>query len=138
LILNTALAWFAVSYFYGTPTLAVTVSTMAAVLFAAPLNFAAGNLLSVYSPKRRDFSAFGRQSVSQITVLISLGVQIVIVGVGVGAFMAARYYGNPWVAALIFLLLSGISITAYAVVLRRFDSIALTRREALLETLCRA
>jgi len=137
-VLNTVLAWFAVSYFYGTPALAVTVATAAAVLFATPLNFAAGNLLSVYSPKRRDFSAFGRQSVSQITVLASLGVQIVLVGTGVAAFMIARYYGNLWIAALIFLALSAVSITVYAVVLRRFDSIALTRREALLETLCRA
>jgi ABC-2 type transport system permease protein len=138
LILNTALAWFAVSYFYGTPALAVTVSTMAAVLFAAPLNFAAGNLLSVYSPKRRDFSAFGRQSVSQVTVLVSLGMQILIVGAGVAAFMVGRYYNNLWIAALIFLGLAAISIAVYAIVLRRFDGIALTRREALIAALCRA
>jgi ABC-type arginine transport system permease subunit len=94
--------------------------------------------LSVYSPKRRDFSAFGRQSVSQTTVLASLGVQAVIVGTGVAAFMLARYYQNLWIAALIFLALSVVSITVYALVLRRFDGIAAGRREALLEALCRA
>ena len=94
--------------------------------------------LTVTSPKRRDFSAFGRQSVSQLTVLASLGVQAVIVGVGVAAFMVARYYGNLWMAALIFLALSAISIAVYTVVLRRFDGIALGRREALLAALCRA
>jgi ABC-2 type transport system permease protein len=138
LILNITVAWFAVSYFYGTPAPAVTVATIAAVVFAAPLNFAAGNLLSVYSPKRRDFSAFGRQSVSQLTVLISLGVQILIVGTGVGAFVIARYYKNLWIATLIFLGLAAISISVYAMVLRRFDGIALGRREALLAALCRA
>jgi ABC-2 type transport system permease protein len=138
LILNTALAWFAVSYFYGTPALAVTVSTMAAVLFAAPLNFAAGNLLSVYSPKRRDFAAFGRQNVSQLTLLASLGMQVLIVGTGVAAFMIARYYKNLWIAAVIFLGLAVISISIYALVLRRFDRIAMGRREALLAALCRA
>ena len=56
----------------------------------------------------------------------------------VAAFMIARYYGNPWIAALIFLALAAVSITVYAMVLRRFDGIALARREALLETLCRA
>jgi ABC-2 type transport system permease protein len=138
LILNTALAWFAVSYLYGTPPLAITVSTIAAVLFAAPLNFAAGNLLSVYSPKRRDFSAFGRQSVSQLTVLVSLGVQILIVGTGVAAFMVARSYKNLWIAALIFLGLAAISLSVYAMVLQRFDGIAMGRREALMAALCRA
>jgi hypothetical protein len=111
---------------------------VAGIFFAAPLNFAAGNLLSVYSPKRRDFSAFGRQSVSQLTVLVSLGVQVVIVGSGVAAFMFARYYKNLWLATLIFLGLSVVSIAGYMIVLRRFDNIALGQREALIAALCRA
>ena len=56
LAVNTALAWIAVSYLYGRPHLAVSVATIAGLLFAAPLNFAAGNLLSIYAPKKRDFS----------------------------------------------------------------------------------
>ena len=91
LVANTALAWIAVSYFYGTPHLAVTIATVAGLLFAAPLNFAAGNLLSIYSPKKRDFATFGRQNVSQTTVLASFGLQIVIVGMGVAAFDRALY-----------------------------------------------
>jgi hypothetical protein len=55
------------------PILAVTIATFAGLLFAAPLNFAAGNLLSIYSPKKRDFATFGRQNASQTTVLASLG-----------------------------------------------------------------
>src|ERR1700719_4748679 len=54
---NTVLAWIAVSYLYGIPHLAVSIATLAGLLFAAPLNFAAGNLLSIYAPKKRDFSA---------------------------------------------------------------------------------
>ena len=68
LVANTAFAWIAVSYLYGPPHLAVTIATLAGLLFAAPLNFAAGNLLSIYAPKKRDFSTFGRQNVSQTTV----------------------------------------------------------------------
>ncbi len=138
LILNAVFAWIAVTYLYGTPHLAVTVATLAGLLFAAPLNFTAGNLLSVYSPKKRDFATFGRQNVSQTTVLASFGTQIVIVGIGVGIFTLGRLYNNLWIAAALFLILSAISIPVYVVMLHRLDGIALERRETLLAELCRA
>jgi ABC-2 type transport system permease protein len=135
---NTALAWIAVIFFYGAPTPAVSIATLAGLLFAAPLNFTAGNLLSIYSPRKRDFATFGRQNVSQTTVLASLGVQIVIVAVGVAAFMIARFYKNLWLAALVFLLLSLISFPLYLMVLKRLDTVAVERRETLIGELCRA
>lgn len=138
LVANTALTWIAVSYLYGTPRLAVSVATVAGLLFAAPLNFTAGNLLSIYSPRKRDFATFGRQNVSQTTVLASLGVQVVIIGLGTAAFAIARLYGNLWIATVLFLVLAAISIPIYVVVLRRIDGIAIQRRETLLAELCRA
>jgi len=138
LLANTALAWIAVSYLYGTPTPAVSIATLTGLLFAAPLNFTAGNLLSIYSPRKRDFSTFGRQNVTQTTVLISLGVQIVIVGVGMAAFMIARLYQNLWIAAIVFLVLSLVSFPLYVMVLKRLDDIAIERRETLIGELCRA
>jgi cytochrome c biogenesis protein CcdA len=95
-------------------------------------------LLSIYSPKKRDFATFGRQNVAQTTVLASLGVQIVIVGAGVAAFLVARLFHNQWIAVFIFLLLAAISIPLYIFVLGRLDTIALHRRETLLAELCRA
>ena len=138
LLANTVLAWIAVAYFYGAPDPAVSVATVAGLLFAAPMNFAAGNLLSIYAPKKRDFSTFGRQNVSQTTVLASLGVQVVIVGVGAAAFVVARLYHNLWIAALVFLALSAITFPIYIMVLRRLDNIAIERRETLVAELCRA
>jgi ABC-2 type transport system permease protein len=138
LVANSALAWIAVAYFYGAPRPAISLATFAGLLFAAPLNFAAGNLLSIYAPRKRDFATFGRQNVSQTTVLASLGVQIVIVGVGVAAFVTARLYKNLWIATFAFLVLSAISIPVYLMVLRRIDGIAQQRRETLVAELCRA
>lgn len=135
---NTLLAWIAVTLFYGKPSLEVSVATVAGLLFAAPLNFTAGNLLSLYSPRKRDFSTFGRQNVSQTTVLASLGVQIVVVGIGAAAFLIARLYKNLWIATLLFLGLSIISWVLYMMVLKRLDGIAVERRETLLAELCRA
>jgi ABC-2 type transport system permease protein len=138
LLANTVFAWVAITLFYGAPQPAVTVATIFGLLFAAPVNFTAGNLLSIYAPRKRDFSTFGRQNVSQTTVLASLGVQIVIVAVGVAAFAISRLYKNPWVAPMEFFALAAISIPFYLMVLRRMDEIALKRRESLIAELCRA
>lgn len=138
LIANAAFAWAAVTYLYGPPHFAAVVATFAGLLFAAPLNFTAGNLLSLYSPKKRDFSTFGRQNTAQFTVLISFGVQIVIFGLGAGAFALSKFLGNTWIATLIFLILAAICIPIYVVVLNRLDGIAVERRETLLAELCRA
>jgi len=138
MLADAALAWLLITFVYGRPAFEVTVATLAGLLFAAPLNFTAGNLLSLYSPKRVDVSTIGRQRASQVTVLISLVVQLVIVAVGVAAFMLARLYNNFWIATLLFLVLAALSVSVYSVVLKRADTIAIERREALVSELCRA
>jgi ABC-2 type transport system permease protein len=138
LAIEIVVAWIAVSFLYGPPALDVAVASLASLLFAAPINFAAGNLLSIYAPKKLDYSSFGRQRASQTTVLISLGVQIFVVGVGVSVFWIAKSYGNFWIATLILLVLAGISLSAYAMILNRMDGLALERREVLVAELCRA
>ena len=138
LAIEVLVAWIAVGFLYGRPTLEVTVASLAGLLFAAPVNFAAGNLLSIYAPKKLDYSSFGRQRASQTTVLISLGVQLFVVGVGALAFWIARTYGNLWIATLILLVLAGISLTGYWMILNRMDGLALQRRETLVGELCRA
>ena len=137
-VLNTFFAWIAVTWLYGPPHFAVTVATIAGLLFATPLNFTAGNLLSIYSPKKRDFSTFGRQNVSQTTVLASFGMQAIIVGCGFAVFALARELQNLWIATLLFLILAAISISIYVLVLNRLDEITRQRRETLLAELCRA
>jgi ABC-2 type transport system permease protein len=138
LLIDTVLAWFAVNYLYGSPAFDVTIATLCGLLFAAPLNFSVGNLLSLYSPKKLDFSTFGRQRASQLTVLVSLGVQIVIVGIGVSTFVIARHYANFWIAALIFLALAVISFSFYGMILYLVDRIASEQKETLVAELCRA
>ena len=138
LMLETVLAWIAVSLLYRPPALDVTIAALAGLLFAAPVNFSAGNLLSIYSPKKLDYSTFGRQRAAQVTVLISFAVQIVIVGAGVGAFWMARLYGKVWIATGVLLILAVISLSIYAIVLNHIDSLALVRRETLVAELCRA
>jgi len=138
LAIEIFLAWIAVGLLYGPPALDVTIASLAGLLFAAPINFSAGNLLSILSPKKLDYSSFGRQRASQVTVLISLGVQILVVSVGAAAFWIAKSYGNFWIATVILLALAGISLSAYWMILNRMDGLALQRRETLVAELCRA
>jgi ABC-2 type transport system permease protein len=138
LAVETAVAWMAVSLLYGRPALPVTLAALAGLLFAAPLNFSVGNLLSMYAPKKLDYSSFRRQNPPQMSVLISLGVQLFVIGVGVLVFWIARYCGNIWIATAILLGLAGITLTAYRMILNRVDGMALERQEALIAELCRA
>jgi ABC-2 type transport system permease protein len=137
LVFNTALAWIAVAYLYAAPALDITAATLIGLLFAAPLNFAIGNMLSIYAPKKRDFATFGRQNASQITVFASLGLQAVTVGIGAGAFLLAGFYGSYWIAAAIFFVLAAVSISGYIMSLRHIDQFALNHRETLMAELCR-
>ena len=132
------LVWLAVNFVYGTPTPAMTAVTLAALLFAAPINFAGGNLLSLYSPKKVDYGTFGRQKASQLTVLLSLGIQLLIFGLGAATVFAARLYGNLWLATPVFLFLGLIGIGVYLLVLNRIDKFALDRRESLVAELGKA
>jgi ABC-2 type transport system permease protein len=135
---ENVVVWIAVTMLYGRPRLDVTVAALAGLIFAAPLNFAVGNLLSLYAPKKLDYSSFRRQNPSQMSVLISLGVQLFVVAVGVAAFWIARHYGNFWIATLILLALAGITIKGYKLILNRMDGLALDQRETLVAELCRA
>lgn len=135
---ETVLAWVAVAFLYGRPAVDITILTLAGLLFASPLDFAAGNLLSIYAPRRFDYSKFGRQRASQITVLISMALQLVIASVAVSAVLMARYLGSMWIAALALTLLAAVSFTVYLMVLNSMDTLALKRRETLVAELCRA
>ncbi len=132
------LAWTAVAVLYRSPGLPVTIATIAGLLFAAPINFAVGNLLSIYSPRKVDYSKMGRQRASQLPALISMGVQFSLVGIGVGTFWLASYLGNFWIATLVLLCLAGISFTIYRMILNRIDGIALEKRETMVAELCKA
>ena len=135
---EVVLVWLGVTVMYGRPSVAMTAVALAGLLFAAPVNFAGGNLFSIYSPKKVDYGTFGRQRASQLTVLASFGIQIVIFAVGAATVLLSRLYGNLWIAGLVFLGLAMVAFAGYFLVLNRVDQIALERREALVQELSKA
>jgi len=137
LALAICVVWIGASLLFRPPSRAIAIATVAGVLFAAPVNLAVGNWLSLYSPKRIEFGTFGRQRASQLTVLISFGVQIIVFGLGAATMGLARYYRETWLATGVFLVLAVVGFTGYSMVLKRVDRMALARRERLTTELCR-
>jgi ABC-2 type transport system permease protein len=132
------LVWAAASLLYRPPPGDILLASLSGVFFALVVNLSVGNLLSVYTPKKVDLAALGRQRASQVTALLSLGIQAAVLGLCALAILVARAYQQIWLAAIVFLALAALAIVIYFLVLQRIDSIVLQRREAMIAELCRA
>lgn len=126
-----------VLWLYGAPRLDIIAFTIAGIMFALPANLAAGNLLSLYSPKKVEYAVFGRQRAAQTTVLISFAVQLCVFGVATLLFLYSPHENGHWPASILLLVLFAGTSSIYLAVLNRVDRIALTRRETLISELCR-
>lgn len=129
--------WIGVCLLFRPPTATALLITLSGLLFAAPVNLAAGNLLSLYSPKKTEFGTFGRQRASQTTVLASFAIQGVVFGVAATNLLLARNYGQQWLAVAGFFALSVLAFAFYFFVLKRLDRLARRRREVLTTELCK-
>jgi ABC-2 type transport system permease protein len=138
LVVEMVLVWAGASLLYRPPPWDILLATITGVFFGLIVNLTAGNLLSVYTPKKVDLAALGRQRASQVTALVSLGIQAAVLGLCALAILAARAYHHLWLAAIIFVALAAIAIVIYFLVLKRIDAIVLQRREAMIAELCRA
>ena len=135
--LEVVLVWLGTSLLYRPPSIRVTLTTLAGIFFALPIDLAAGNLFSIYSPSRIEAGVFGRQRASLTTVLASFGIRGVLFG-GAGLMLwLPRHYGNPWMVLAIFVLPPVIACAAYALALNRVDRMALNHRENLISQVSR-
>ena len=136
-LVETGLVWIGVSVLLGPPGFQVAAGTLAALLFALPMNFAAGDVLSLYFPRRLEFGAFRGQRAAGVTVLASMVIQGFVMSVAGLIYFLVRYAERLWLAALIFLALAAGAGRLYVWALERCSRIALDRREVLTAELCR-
>jgi ABC-2 type transport system permease protein len=137
LVLEIGIVFLATYAMYGMPSLDVAAATLMAVAFAAPLDFCVGNVMSLYTPKKYDYGAFGRQRAPGLTVLASFGVQAVTIGIAMVAVIISRHYGGYWLATMIFAVLAAISAAFYRAVLSRIDGIAAIKQESLISIIAK-
>ncbi len=129
---------FVLVQFVGGPTPPVIVGlTLAGALWAFLMNLTAGNLVSLYFPRKLKPGQMRRQQASGLSVLVSLGVQVVVAGLAAALYFLSRWAGNTAWCVVCFLVLAGITWVAYRHVLDLVSGIALKRREALMAELSR-
>ncbi|MGH9717172.1 MAG: hypothetical protein ACRD4R_10665 [Candidatus Acidiferrales bacterium] len=136
--LQTALLWVAARLMFGPTPLGIVLATLAALLFAAGVNFAVGDCLSLLSPKKIDLAVFGRQRAAGTTVFAGLAAQFVVFGLAAGSFALAHYFGGLWLAIVLNLAFAAVALAGYALILGRIDNLARSRREAIISALLRA
>jgi ABC-2 type transport system permease protein len=133
--LDALLAGVLLSLRMGRPSLAVLAATVAWLLFALPTNLAAGNIFSLTMPYRLNPGRLSRQRGSQGSALLSLLVQLAVLGVGAAVFGICSFGGRLWLAVPIFLALAGGAVFAWMRMLSNADAMANQRRDTLIATL---
>jgi ABC-2 type transport system permease protein len=121
----------------GRPDPVIVAVTFAWLAFALPANLAAGNLFSLTMAYRVNLGRIGRQSGSQANALLSMLVQTTILGVGASIFSLCSALGRLWWSVPILLACSAIAVIAWLLVLRFADTLAIRRRDALIDKLAR-
>jgi len=137
-LFETALITLFYSFFFHPPALLMLLATLAMLCFLLLVNLSAGNLLSLYRPRRIEFGSMRRQQASGLTVLIGLGIQLASLLLITLIFLATYFFGGTWLALLVFLVLAAATAQLYRTVLDRCTRIALDRREFLTAEFCRS
>lgn len=123
---------------YGMPAADTLAATVSWLLFAVPVHLAAGNIFSLTMPYRINMGRIGRQSGSQANAMLSLLIQVGVLGVGAGVFVLCSWLEKLWLAVPIFLLMATGAVFAWLRVLANVDRLANQRREELIGRLVKA
>jgi ABC-2 type transport system permease protein len=121
----------------GWPDAAVLAATAAWLLFALPVHLALGNIFSLTMPYRRNLGRISRQRGSQASALLSMGVQIVVLGLGLAVFWLCSLGARLWLATPVFLAMAGAAVAAWLRGLHNSDILANQRKDALITTLAK-
>ena len=87
---------------------------------------------------RVNLGRIGRQSGSQANGLLSMLIQMTVLGVGAGVISVCSIFDRPWLGVPILLVLAAVAVFGWLQVLRNVDAMANARRDQLLLKLVRA
>ena len=108
------LAGILAAFRLGEPDLTLIATTAAWVLFALPMNLAAGNVLSLTMPYRVNLGRISRQRGSQASALVSMLIQAVVIGCGLAILELCTYFDKRWLAAPSLLVMAGVGADGVA------------------------
>lgn len=136
-VIEALAVWAAVAWLFAPPPTFIVTATFAGLLYATLANFAIGNILSVWFPRRLDFGAFRRKKLAGVTMLIGMVTQGILIGLGAGVFLLAKHFDRMGLVTPIFLVFAAVAGAAYLFSLTKIDRLVLNRRETLTSELCR-
>lgn len=120
---------------FGMPDNGLITATLCWLLFALPLQLAAGNLLSLLMPYRMTLSRLSREQGSVGNGLTSMVIQLIVVAVGTMVFLPLSRHGHDGTAAVVFLVLALGSTAFWLCVYFNLDRMASQRKEDLMRRL---
>jgi ABC-2 type transport system permease protein len=122
----------------GPPDAAMLATTVAWLLFVLASNLAVGNVFSLTMPYKINPGRLSRQRRSQGAALLSLLVQLGLVGVGALVYIFCSVVHMPLLAVPIFLALGGIAAFLWLKILGNADNLANQRKDQVIAVLTKA
>ena len=113
------------------------VATCAAIIFTVVGQLTIANWSSITFPRRMEFGQMRGQRQSGMAVLVAFGSQILMGGISAVILFTGNWTGNPWLPAEAFVFLAAVAVGGYFASLDALSQLAETRKEILIEALCR-
>ncbi len=136
-VVEMALISVLVQFIAGPTPLLVVGVTLAGALWVILANLAAGNMVSLYFPRKLQFGQMRRQKASGMAAALTLAIQMPVMGLAVGAYLLSRWAGHLAWCGVAYLGLAGAAWVAYRRVLDLTSDLAWKRRETLITELAR-
>jgi ABC-2 type transport system permease protein len=121
----------------GFPGFPLFLSTIAAAAFAVMGQLTIANWSALSFPKKMEIGKMKGQRNSGVAVWTAFGAQILIGGVATVVLLAGRWFGNPWLPAAVFAVLTAAAFGGYLASLDPLSVLAERKKELLIETFCR-
>jgi ABC-2 type transport system permease protein len=136
-LVDAAVVCLVASLRLGWPSPEVVAASAAWLLFALPVHLAAGNAFSLHMPYRMNLGRITRQRGSQASSLLSMLIQIGVLGIGAGIFALFSWFDRLWLAIPVFLIMAGGATLVWLRLLNDIDRVANRCREPLIGALAR-
>jgi ABC-2 type transport system permease protein len=121
----------------GFPGAPVFLSTLCVAAFGVAGQLTIANWSALSFPKKMEIGKLKGQRNSGVAVWTAFGVQILLGGIATVVLLAGKWFENPWLPAIVFAALTAAALGGYFSSLDPLSRLAETKKELLIETLCR-
>jgi ABC-2 type transport system permease protein len=121
----------------GFPSVPVLLASLSGLVFSILGQLTIANWTSLSFPRKIEFGKMQGQRNSGMSVLVLFAVQIVFGGVGSAILFSGRWTGNPWLPTQVFAVLTIAAFAGYLAALNAFTELAESKKETLIDALCR-